>query len=111
MQRIDELVASFLRQTRVVPEPLPDAVLETAREIWPGLPENGVQIGSFRRGVLLLGLDNHARVAEARGFHSEHFRHRLNERLAGKSAPLGRGMEREALYVTRLVFRAIGAFS
>lgn len=101
MESIDRLLRKVIRETKVVPKGLDEAILEVAREVWDDVDAGTVRIGGFRNGLLRVELDSHARMAEATAFHREFFRQRLNSHLGSSSK---RGKE----HVTKLVFHVRG---
>ncbi len=96
MQRADQLAARVLRGLEIVGKDVERAITDTASELWPGLAAGTVEAGSFRRGVLRVVFDDHARMAEAKSFLADEFRQLVNDRLQQRD------------YVTRVVFHVRG---
>ena len=101
MKPVDHLLDALLKKTQVVPTGLEAAVLEVSREIWPDAQDDDLLLGGFRNGLLRLEVDCHARLAEAKTYHSETIRTRINACLARAS----RGTPQ---HVTKLVFHVRG---
>lgn len=117
--QIDGILRRILGKTRVVNVGLEKAVGAAVGELWPDVKAQDVRISDFRRGVLHVAVDSHARLAEARGFLGESLRKRVNElieadrrdtRAAGRrEAPAAGGSRaKDAPFVTRVVFRVSG---
>lgn len=101
MKSVDRLLNDLLKQTKIVPNGLEDAVREAARRIWPDVDSDTVRLAGFRRGLLRVEVDNHARLSEAKAFHSETFRQHVNSYLASNA-------RRSNEHVTKLVFHVRG---
>jgi hypothetical protein len=113
MERMDRLMSAILRGIRVVPTPLLEAVQCAARDLWPAARAEEIEVRDYRQGVLHVGLDSHARLAEARSFLSEEFRRKINENLGRSTAPReghapAHGAATEGLYVAKLMFHVRG---
>ncbi|MFQ5506341.1 MAG: hypothetical protein ACE5F1_16350 [Planctomycetota bacterium] len=119
--KIDRILSQILEKTRVVNAGLERAVQTAGRELWPDVKTEDMRVSDFRRGVLHVAVDSHARLAEARGFVGETFRRRVNElieaerraarrRGSGRRDPAGVALSRttDGPYVTRVVFRVTG---
>jgi len=79
---LDKMVSELLSGGRVIDPTLQGVVVEACREIWPELDDEDVLVGGFRAGTLILLLDSHARLAEAKNFAAKELRERINELLA-----------------------------
>jgi hypothetical protein len=94
-----------LRELEVIGSDIERAVQTAATQLWADLPEGAVEAGSFRRGVLRVVFDDHARMAEAKSFLADEFHRLLNVQLEQDSEQAdGAG----AQYVTRVVFHVRG---
>lgn len=98
---IDRLLKDLLKKTTVVPTGLEEAIVAAAREVWDDVDDKTIRLGGFRNGLLRVEVDNHARLAEAKTFHQETFRQRVNAYL--ESDP-----RRKHDHVTKLVFHVRG---
>ena len=98
MRPAGAILRDLLRQTRVIEPDLVAEVFATAREFWPSIGEEEVSVGDFRRGVLHVVLNSHARMAEAKSFLCDSFRESLNRRIG------------EDRYVSKLVFHVRGTY-
>ncbi len=115
---LDTLLRDLLKKTRVVEDSVSVAVLAAARDFWPDLDEDRVRLVNFRRGVLHIVLDSHARYAEARGLVGDRFRQALNRRISppednehsGRVDASKTAAEQDGNYVTKVVFHVEGTY-
>ena len=101
MKPIDRLLDDLLKKTKIIPNGLEDAVNEAAKRVWNDVDDGTVKLAGFRNGLLRVEVDNHARLAEAKAFHSEFFRQHVNSYLASNA-------RRSKEHVTKLVFHVRG---
>ena len=120
---LDRLIRGVLKKTDVVPGEFEEAVCSAFRTLWPELEAQDLEVASFKRGVLHLLCESHARLAEVKAFHSEELRTHINQYLEQKRQQTAKRLaeqkkisrenpesRKEAHYVTRIQFHLTGTY-